>query len=121
MLGCCPVELPRPQHSAGKLRFVRRVGIVLRFKAKAVVLLKAAGAWPPIEKIAAIKLHARLGRIDLHQAAAGWIFDASGQFKLALLPAKDKAMVVAFRLVRVFFELADALANRVRRSEIKRC
>src|SRR5947209_9845235 len=92
---------------------------MLRLEAEAVVLFESTSAGAAVEEITAIKLHAGLGRIDLHHAAAPRLFHAGGQLQLSLLAAQDKAMVIALRLMRIFFELADPLANRMRRGEIE--
>src|SRR4051812_3104120 len=105
MLGGGPIKLPRPQNRAGEFRLVRRIRKMLRLQAKAFMLFEAAGTWSAIEKIAAIKLHARLRRIDLHHPPARRLFHAGGQLQLSRLAAKDETVVVALRLVRLLFEL----------------
>src|SRR5438309_1400941 len=93
---------------------------MLCFEAKALVLLEPAGALVARQEISAIKLHSRLRREHFHHAATHWLFDASRQPQFARLAADDVAMVIPLRLVRLLFQLADPLADRVWRGEIKR-
>src|SRR5690242_3461174 len=107
MFGGGAIHFAGAKDGAGELGLVRRVGIVLGFEAEGVVLLEAARARAAVEKIAAVELYARLGRIDLHHASTRRLLHAGGELQLALLAAEDEAMVVALRLVWVFFQLAN--------------
>src|SRR5262245_36999651 len=121
MLGRGAVSLPRAEDGAGEFRFVGRIGIVLGFETEGVVLLVTAAPGTAVKEVGTVKLHSRLGRVDLHHAAAGGLLHSSGELELALLTAEDEAMVVAFRLVRVLFQFADSLADGMWCGEIERC
>ena len=61
------------QHGAGKIRTVRRIGVVLCFEAEAVVFFAGLAAFSDhgaVEEISRVELDARLGRRDPHHAAA---------------------------------------------------
>src|ERR1044072_5936212 len=103
MLRCRSIDFAGPQNRAGKFGFIGRIGIVLRLQTKAFMLLESAAPRAAIEKVPPVKLPARLGLMNLHHAAAGWLFHARRQFEHSLLAAERETVLVALCFVWVFF------------------
>ena len=116
MNGRLLIRFSRLQNRGRKFRLIWRVGIVLRFETQRSVLVVSTGAFAAIEKVAAIKLHARLSCVKLHHATAGRLLDARGQRQRAVLAAQHKTVIVTHG---VGYDLFQSLANPMRRTKIE--
>ena len=98
---------------------IHRIGMVLGFKAHraAMGIGFADLAGLALQKVAAVKLDGRLVRENFQHAPARGVFQFRGKPLLAGFAVDDKVVVVAFPRGVIG---GDAIANDVRRAEIKK-
>ena len=82
---CLAVSLPRLQHSGGKRRLVRRVGMVLCLETKGTVLAEPTATGLAVEKVPRVELEPWLSRSDFHSPTGLWAGNRGRQAQAILL------------------------------------
>src|SRR5262245_2637593 len=102
------------QNRRREVRLIRRIRKMLCLEAEAVALVVglAAFALHLREKVADVKLHARLGRPDFHHAARRRLGDLRRLTQYSSLAVDDEVMVIAAAELQLLVVLIDARADR---------
>src|SRR5262252_1064457 len=110
------------QDGRREVRFIRRIGKMLCLEAEAVALVigLADFALHLCEKVADVKLHARLGRPDFHHPARRWFGDLRRLTQYSGLAVHDEVVVVAAAEFQLLVVLVDARADRRRLRKVER-
>src|SRR5947209_12599788 len=116
------IRVAGPQDCRRKVRFVRRIGEMLRLEAetasRAVRVTRFAGI--ARQPVARVELHARLGRRDIERAPARRLDHPRGMVHAAR-SVQDEVVVVAVREAELRVIAIDPRADGRARAEIERC
>src|SRR5690348_3289907 len=109
------IALARLQFGRGKIRVIRRVGIVLRLEAEAETVAVGDAALAvdaAVEEIAAVKLNARLRGQDFQFPSRFFVVNAGGEDEAGLVIAiQDEIVVVALAEFELLVVVIDARAD----------
>ena len=114
--------LTGPKNRGWEFRVIRGIGIMLRFEAKpqvARILITIRALKGTAPKIGAIYLDTRFGGMNLHDAPGFWILEPRGKREVPGLLVFDHEAMIVTATKLALFDLADALAHRVRRAKIQ--
>src|SRR5690606_26321983 len=118
------IRFARVERGARERRLIRRVGIVLRFQAEAVAFVVDVAVLAgdrTVQEIAAVELHARLGRVHFHDAPRLRILDAGRELESVAVAVQHVVVVVPAAELDLLVVGIDAGPDRGLRAEIERC